>query len=135
MIYTSSQTTDVITFTSTEGSSSERPYLNLTWEDGTVATPSVSGVNTGPSNGAIVWDATSHALQADSTPTFTWTCSGATTATGWRVFIQADASNDMAGLYTYDSRLTPGAFDVANNTFATSSIDLRSRHSLDECSR
>ena len=117
MIYTSSQTTDVITFTSTEGSASERPYLNLTWEDGTVATPSVSGVNTGPSNGAIVWDATSHALQADSTPTFTWTYSGATTATGWRVFIQADASNDMSGLYTYDSRLIPGAFDVANNTF------------------
>ena len=45
MVYTSSQTNDLITFTSTEGSASERPYLTLTWEDGTVATPTVSGVN------------------------------------------------------------------------------------------
>ena len=51
----------------------------------------------------------SHALQADRSPTFSWTYSGTTTATGWRVFIQADANNDMAGLYTYDSRTTPAA--------------------------
>ncbi len=117
MVYTSSQTTDDITFTSTEGSASERPYLTLTWEDGTVATPTVSGVNAGPTNGSIVWDTASHALQADRSPTFSWTYSGSTTATGWRVFIQADANNDMAGLYTYDSRTTPAAFDNTNLTF------------------
>ncbi|MGB2393842.1 MAG: DNRLRE domain-containing protein, partial [Poseidonia sp.] len=117
MVYTSSQTTDDITFTSTEGSASERPYLTLTWEDGTVATPTVSGVNAGPTNGSIVWDTASHALQADRSPTFSWTYSGSTTATGWRVFIQADANNDMAGLYTYDSRTTPAAFDTTNLTF------------------
>ena len=33
------------------------------------------------------------------------------------MFIQADASNDMAGLYTYDSRTTPAAFDITNLTF------------------
>ena len=117
MVYTSSQTTDDIMFTSTEGSASERPYLTLTWEDGTVATPTVSGVNTGPASGTIVWDTASHALQADRSPTFSWSYSSSTAATGWRVFIQADASNDMAGLYTYDSRTTPAAFDTTNLTF------------------
>ena len=117
MVYTSSQTTDEIIFTSTEGSASEAPYLTLVWEDGTVATPTVSGVNTGPSNGDIVWDSTSHALQADRAPTFTWTYAGTTSVTDWRVFIQADAANDMAGLFTYDSRNTPAAFDTTNLTF------------------
>ena len=37
---------------------------------------------------------------------------------GHRVRVhQADASNDMAGLYTYDSRTTPAAFDTTNLTF------------------
>ena len=117
MVYTSTQTTDEITFTSTGGSASERPYLTLTWEDGTVSTPAVSGVNTGPSNNAIVWNTTSHALIADRAPTFSWSHSGTVVPTGWRVFIQADANNDMAGLYTYDSRVVPGAFDIANRTF------------------
>ena len=107
MVYASSQTTDEITFTSTEGSANERPYLTLVWEDGTVATPTVSGVNVGPSNAAIVWDTSSHALMADRLPTFSWTYSGTTAVTGWRVFMQADASDDMAGLYTYDSRVVP----------------------------
>ena len=121
MVYTSSQTTDEIIFTSTEGSASERPYLTLTWEDGTVATPTVSGVNSAPTSGSIVWDTTSHALKADRSPTFSWTYSGTTTATDWRVFIQTDASDDMAGLYTYDSRTTPSAFDTTNLTFTPSS--------------
>ena len=119
MVYTSSLTTDEIVFTSTEGSASEAPYLTLTWEDGTVATPTASAVNTGPASGSIVWDTTSHALKADRSPTFSWSYSG--TATDWRVFIQADASNDMAGLYTYDSRTTPAAFDTTNLTFTPSS--------------
>ncbi|RJU93432.1 MAG: hypothetical protein DWC03_04900 [Candidatus Poseidoniales archaeon] len=121
MVYTSSQTTDEIVFTSTQGSASEAPYMTLVWEDGTVATPTVSGVNTAPSTGTVVWDATSHALKADRAPTFAWTYSGTTSATDWRVFIQADASDDMAGLYTYDSRTTPSAFDITNLTFTPSS--------------
>ena len=121
MVYTSSQTTDEITFTSTEGSATERPYLTLIWEDGTVATPTSSGVNAGPSNATIVWDTTSHALQADRSPTFSWTYSGTTTATDWRLFIQADANDDMAGLYTYDSRTSPADFDTTNLTFTPSS--------------
>ncbi|MBN29307.1 MAG: hypothetical protein CMB34_01400 [Euryarchaeota archaeon] len=117
MVYTSTQTTDEITFTSTGGSASERPYLTLTWEDGTVSTPAVSGVNTGPSNNAIVWNSTSHAVVADRSPTFSWSYSGTVVPTGWRVFIQADANNDMAGLYTYDSRVLSAAFDITNQTF------------------
>ena len=121
MVYTSSQTTDEIIFTSTEGSASERPYLTLTWEDGTVATPTVSGVNSAPTSGSIVWDTASHALQADRSPTFSWTYSGATQVSDWRVFIQTDANDDMAGLFTYDSRTTPSAFDTTNLTFTPAS--------------
>ena len=117
MLYASTQTSDVVTFTSTEGSTNERPYLTLVWEDGTVATPTVAGVNSAPSNGDIVWDTASHALQADRTPTFSWTYSGTPTATGWRVFIQTDANDDMAGLFTYDSRDSPTAFDLTNLQF------------------
>jgi len=117
MLYASSQTTDLISFTSTEGSASERPYLELTWEDGVVATPTVSGTNAAPASSTIVWDTTTHAVKADRTPTFTWTYSGSTSATDWRVFLLEDANNDMAGLITYDSRLTPQDFDIQNLSF------------------
>ena len=117
MLYTSTQTTDLVSFTSTEGSASERPYLVLTWEDGVVATPTVSGSNTAPANGDIVWDATSHAVVPLTTPTLTWTYSGSTAATDWRVFLLEDASDDMAGLRTFDSRDDPQDFDLANLSF------------------
>ncbi len=121
MLYASSQTTDLVTFTSTEGSASERPYLELTWEDGVVATPTVSGTNAAPAAAAIVWDTSTHAVKADRTPTFTWTYSGSTAATDWRVFLLEDANNDMAGLITYDSRDDPQDFDIANLSFTPSS--------------
>ena len=125
MLYASSQTTDLVTFTSTEGSASERPYLELTWEDGVVATPTVSGTNAAPASAAIVWDTSTHAIKADRTPTFTWTYSGSTAATDWRVFLLEDANNDMAGLITYDSRINSQDFDLVNLSF-TPSTDLDS---------
>lgn len=121
MLYASNQTTDLISFTSTQGSASEHPYLTLTWEDGAVATPTVGGTNVAPNAGSIVWDTSSHALVADRTPTLSWSYSGATTVTDWRVFIQADANNPMAGLYTYDSRVSSADFDLTNLTFTPSS--------------
>ena len=117
MIYTSSETTDDIVFTSTEGSSTEHPWMNLTWEDGAGTTPTLAATNIGPVSNSIVWDSTSHALLADDQPTFSWTYGSTTAADHWRVFILADANNDMAGLYTYDSRTNGSAFDITNMTF------------------
>ena len=117
MLYTSSQTTDSIAFTSTEGSASERPFLTLTWEDGVVATPTSGGQNLVPASGALVWDTSSHALIADRTPTFSWSYAGATAATDWRVFLLEDANDDMAGLRTFDSQDDPQLFDITNLTF------------------
>jgi len=117
MLYASSATTDLVTFTSTEGSASERPYMDLTWETGTVATPTVSGVNAAPTPASIVWDTSSHAVIADRTPTLSWTYSGTTPATDWRVFLLEDANNDMAGLRVFDSRDDPNDFDITNRTF------------------
>ena len=127
MLYASTATTDLVTFTSSEGSASERPYMNLTWETGTVATPTVSGVNAAPASASIVWDTSSHAVVADRTPTLSWTYSGTTSATDWRVFLLEDANNDMAGLRTFDSRDAPGNFDIANLTF-TAPYDLSLIH-------
>ena len=121
MLYTSTQTTNLITFTSTEGSASERPTLNLTWETGAVATPTVSGVNAAPATGTIVWDTTTHAVMGDHTPTFSWTYSGSTTVTDWRLFMLEDASNDMAGLRVFDSRVDASEFDLTNLTFTPTS--------------
>ena len=117
MIYTSSLTTDLIKFTSAEGSSSEHPYLTLTWEDGFVSTPTVNGQNSAPAPNSVVWDATSHALAPEFRPVMNWTYTGQSTVTDWRLFILADASNDMEGLYTYDSRVDTTSFDLANLRF------------------
>lgn len=123
MIYASTDTSDSVTFTSLEGATAQRPYVNVTWEDGQVASPTTAGVNTAPAPNTIVWDTTSHALRANRQPTMSWTYAGSSTVTDWRVLIQQDAADDMAGLFVYDSRFNASMFDVANRTF-TPSTDL-----------
>ncbi len=121
MVYASSDTSDSVTFTSLEGATAQRPYVNVTWEDGLVASPTTAGINTAPAPNAIVWDTGSHALVADRRPTMSWTYSGSSAVTDWRVLIQQDAADDMAGLFVYDSRYNASMFDVTNRTFTPDS--------------
>ena len=121
MLYASSGTTDSVTFASTDATASLRPYVNVTWEEGQVASPTSAGVNSAPAANAIVWDADSHALLGDRQPTLAWTFTGSSTVTDWRVLVQQDASDDMAGLYVYDSRVNASMFDLANRTFTPDS--------------
>ena len=112
---------NVVTFTSTDGASSQHPWLNLTWSNGTGSVPATSGVNAGPANDSLSWDASSHALISDETPLFSWTYPSSVSADAWRVHIFADPSDDMAGRYTFDSRDVPAQFDLTNLTFLPSS--------------
>ena len=121
MLYASSATQDSVTFASVDAVASLQPYVNVTWEDGLVASPTSQGVNSAPAPNAIVWDTDSHALQANRQPTMAWTYNGSSTVTDWRVLIQQDADDDMAGLYVYDSRFNASMFDLTNRTFTPDS--------------
>ena len=112
---------NVITFTSTEGLSSQHPWLNLTWSNGTSPVPTTTGVNTGPANNSLTWDLNSHALLPDASPEFSWSHSSPNSVDAWRIHIFSDADDDMAGRYTYDSRDDPSLFDILNLTFTPSS--------------
>ena len=115
---------NVVTFTSTEGLSSQHPWLNLTWSNGTSPVPTSTGVNSGPANDSLSWDTTSHALLADEMPLFSWNSPSTLTADAWRIHIFADSTDDMAGRYTFDSRVDSSMFDLTNQTFQpTSPID------------
>ena len=112
---------NVITFTSTEGISSQHPWLNLTWSNGTSPVPTTSGVNIAPVNNSISWDLTSHALMANEVPEFSWSHLSSNTVDAWRIHIFADPTDDMAGRYTFDSRDLPALFDLTNLTFSPNS--------------
>ena len=115
---------NVITFTSTEGLSSQHPWLNLTWSNGTSPVPTSTGINIGPANNSFSWDTNSHALIPNDTPEFSWSHNSSNSVDAWRVHIFEDADDDMAGRYTYDSRVDSTLFDLQNLTFTpTSSLN------------
>jgi hypothetical protein len=49
-------------FTSTEGTSNDRPWLNMTWTTGNASSPEVAGSNSNPAVDEIIWDTSTHAL-------------------------------------------------------------------------
>lgn len=122
MIYASSTITqDYVQFISSDSTSTDKPWLNLTWTNGSASIPTISGSNTGPANNAISWNATSHALIPEYKPTFSWSHSNSASIDDWRLFIMNDATEEMEGLTTYDSRTQPQLFDLTNLTFTPAS--------------
>lgn len=107
----------VVSFTSTEGLSTQHPWLNLTWSNGTSPVPTTAGVNIGPANNSLSWDLNSHALLPNDLPEFSWSHSSPNSVDAWRIHIFESASDDMAGRYTYDSRIDSTLFDLPNLTF------------------
>ncbi|MBT60982.1 MAG: hypothetical protein CMA63_05460 [Euryarchaeota archaeon] len=108
---------NIVIFTSTEGASSDRPWLNLTWSSGSGTVPITSGVNVAPTNNSYSWDTSSHELASEDTPQFTWSHASVVPVGAWRVHIFEDPDDDMAGRYTYDSRIDATSFDLPNLTF------------------
>ncbi len=105
-------------FTSSDGSSSERPWVNLTWATGNPSTPDSAGSNYLPMNNDIVWNVSTHALLPNLTPTFTWNHSS-NSVDDWRVYVWNDAFDSRQGWSVFDSRFasTNAGFDLANNSW------------------
>ena len=87
----------LITFTSTEGLSTQRPWLNLTWTDGTATIPTVAASNALPIDGDIAWDLSTHVPEPSTRPVMSWTHSNSANIDDWKVFIQNDPSDIMQG--------------------------------------
>ena len=128
-LMTSDSSDDLITFTSSEGLSTQRPWLNLTWTDGTAAIPSVAASNAMPADGSIEWNLTGHVPEPSTRPTMSWTHSNAANIDDWKVFIQNDPTDIMEGFSIYDSRAEPALFDLQTLSFQPSS-DLATNQSI-----
>ena len=104
-------------FTSTSGTSSETPWLNLTWTTGNASTSEVAGSNTNPTLDEIIWNSSGHALLPNTQPTFSWSHPNSTNVDDWRIFIWDDYSNERAGWTIYDSRDSLSGWDLTNMTW------------------
>ena len=119
----------LITFTSTEGLATQRPWLNLTWTDGTATIPTVAASNALPIDGDIAWDLSTHVPEPSTRPVMSWTHSNSANIDDWKVFIQNDPSDIMQGFSVYDSRVDTSLFDLQSLSFQPSS-DLATNQSI-----
>jgi len=128
-LMTSDSSDSLITFASTEGLTTQRPWLNLTWTVGTSAIPTVSASNALPVDGDMAWNLSTHVPEPDTRPVLSWTHSNSANIGDWKVFLQNDASDIMGGFTTYDSRLHTSMFDLQSLTFQPST-DLDTNQSV-----
>ncbi|MCH1442711.1 MAG: DNRLRE domain-containing protein, partial [Candidatus Poseidoniaceae archaeon] len=128
-LMTSDSSDSLITFASTEGLSTQRPWLNLTWTEGTSPIPTVAGANALPIDGDMSWNLSTHVPEPDTRPVLSWTHSNSANIDDWKVFLQNDASDIMQGFTTYDSRIDSSMFDLQSLTFQPST-DLSTNQSI-----
>ena len=128
-LMTSDSSAGLVTFTSTEGAASDRPWLNLTWSDGLAPIPTVAASNALPADGSIAWNLSGHVPEPSTRPAISWTHSNAANVEAWRFFIQEDAADIMEGFTTYDSREQSNLFDLQNLSFQPPS-DLSTNQSI-----
>ncbi len=105
------------TFTSTDGSSSDAPWLNMTWTSGNASTPEVAGTNTYPAVDDILWNTSGHALLPQTQPTFSWNHSNPSNVDDWRIFIFEDYNDARAGWEVFDSRESSTGWDLNSLTW------------------
>ena len=128
-LMTSDASNALVTFTSTDGLATQRPWLNLTWTEGASPIPTVAASNVLPADGTIAWDLSGHVPEPLTRPVMTWSHSNAANIDDWKVFIQNDDSDIMQGFTVYDSRAEPALFDLQNLSFQPSS-DLSTNQSI-----
>ena len=128
-LMTSDSSDALITFTSTEGLSTQRPWLNLTWTDGTATIPTVAASNALPVDGDMAWDLSTHVPEPSTRPVMTWTHSNSANIDDWKVFIQNDDTDIMQGFTIYDSRTDSAMFDLQNLSFQPAN-DLSTNQSI-----
>ena len=81
------------TFTSTDGNTNEKPWLNLTWSTGNASIPEVAGTNSQPTQNEITWDTTTHALLPQTSNSFVWSHPNQGNVDDWRIYIWNDHSD------------------------------------------
>ena len=96
-----------------------RPTVQLTWRNGSGTAPTTAGSAASPAAGALSWEAGTHALVADATPTFSWTHANAANISDWRLFVYDESDGIRAGYDVHDSRSDSG-FDLTNLTWTPS---------------
>ena len=94
-----------------------RPWLKLTFVNGTETQPTGQPTLVAPSDGGLTWNTSSVAPIADDRPVLNWSHTDIGDMTGWRVFIHNDANDERAGWVIHDSRENATAFDIANGTW------------------
>ena len=119
MLYSTIDTYDRMVHFSSVDASTNRPYLELIWANGSSPVSQDYPINDLPADNSISWDTSSHALIADKSPTFEWSLPSSISFNpdAWRVFIDNDLNDEMAGQIVYDSRLNPSYFDLVNLEF------------------
>ena len=128
-LMTSDSSDALITFTSTDGLSTQHPWLNLTWTDGSSPIPTVAASNALPLDGDIAWDLSTHVPEPSTRPVMTWTHTNAANIDDWKVFIQNDDTDIMEGFTIFDSRTDSAMFDLQNLSFQPAS-DLSTNQSI-----
>ena len=93
-----------------------RPTVQLTWRNGSGTSPTVAGTLTGPTDGSIQWDPTTHAMISEDRPTLSWTHPNSANISDWRVFVYDEQLGIRAGYEIADSR-TDSGFDLTNLTW------------------
>lgn len=122
VLFVDGDATGKVTFTSLEGTSNQRPWLNLTWTAGTASAATSGPTLIGPADDAVAFDADSHALLPDERPVLSWSHTSSS-IDGWQVVVYDAWSSEgflSGGWSVYDSR-TDSGFDMTNQTYTPQS--------------
>ncbi|MCS5537029.1 MAG: DNRLRE domain-containing protein, partial [Candidatus Poseidoniaceae archaeon] len=104
----------LVKLSSTE-STSDPPWLNLTWATGAQAVAEVAATG-GVPDGEILWDNSTVGLYPAGTPTLSWNHSNSSSIDAWRLYILHDSLDARIGWNTFDSRSDSG-FNLSNLSY------------------
>ena len=125
MLYNVNPVADRMVYFSSSEAFADKPKLQLTWANGSVAPPTDQPNIISPALNDIVLDSTSHALLPDLRPEFSWDMptNSQSNPDAWRIAIDIDPNDEMQGKQIFDSRVSPSLFDLNQMTF-TPDIDI-----------
>ena len=119
MLYNVNPVADRMVYFSSSEASADKPKLQLTWANGSVAPPTDQPNIISPALNDIVLDTTSHALLPSLRPVFSWDMptNSQSNPDAWRIAIDIDPNDEMQGQQIFDSRVSPNLFDLNQMTF------------------
>ena len=99
MLYNVNPVADRMVYFSSSEASADKPKLQLTWANGSVAPPTDQPNIISPALNDIVLDTTSHALLPSLRPVFSWDMptNSQSNPDAWRIAIDIDPNDEMQG--------------------------------------